>query len=63
MAARPAPTVPSGGDDFRQEPWYLGMISRSESEALLLQNGDPADFLIRESTNRVRSEIEFSFPP
>ena len=60
MVPRPAPAVPSGGEDFKQEPWFLGMISRSKSEALLLQNGNPADFLIRESTNRVRKYSEFT---
>ena len=56
-------TPPSGdnkkllrGDDvdFRTQPWFLGMITRQESEMLLLNNGRQCDFLIRESTNRVR---------
>ena len=32
----------------------MGMVSRQESEMLLLHNGRQGDFLIRESTNRVR---------
>ena len=43
-----------GGDvDFREQSWFLGMITRQESEMLLLNNGRQGDFLIRESTNRV----------
>ena len=41
------------GKDHRKQPWYLGLITRQNSEMLLLANGRSGDFLIRNSTVRV----------
>ena len=37
---------------YESEPWFVGKMSRSESEALL-ETGSDLNFIVRESTNRV----------
>ncbi|XP_061044821.1 SH2 domain-containing protein 3A isoform X2 [Eubalaena glacialis] len=41
--------VPQDGEDFADQPWYHGPLSRQKAEALLQQDGD---FLVRASKSR-----------
>ncbi len=40
--------------DVTAQPWYVGHVTRHNAETLLTTNGRQGDFLIRESTNKVR---------
>ena len=46
--------------NYMSEPWFVGKMSRSESEALL-ETGSDLNFIVRESTNRVSPMDTFPF--
>jgi len=46
--------------NYTAEPWFVGKMSRSESEALL-ETGSDLNFIVRESTNRVSPLDTFPF--
>ena len=40
-------------EDIKRQPWYFGVISRADCDAMLTEKGMDGDFVIRESETNV----------